>query len=259
MGRTLHYGIEGNISPTKSQYQKLLDLCNSYNEKYNWTCENVHLGIDYYPNWEHFRKDKNEDNAWDIINQNYNALKAQGLEEIDIIYTLEKMNYVLLYERDELRGFTKVCGNEDNAYYVINFVLDCSKVFPKREFYLHDEGDALYCPLLIKNGLAKPDLKDVEESLRYWKNNAYLHSGNCWDVTNAEKYYKRLLELKPDWGDISQYVRPIKKHGTVKPFETVKLSMDEMNNIGDLTTKFLEDEQAESAQFFEDVKSFPIL
>ena len=69
--------------------------------------------------------------------------------------------------------FSKVGSNELNAHLVIRFVIEASQLAPNTTWNLHDEGDALYCPLLVKNGLAKPDIDDMKKSLKYWQGKDY--------------------------------------------------------------------------------------
>ncbi len=43
MGRTLHYGVLDDYSPSLEEDSALIALSKAYNKKYNWTCENVWL------------------------------------------------------------------------------------------------------------------------------------------------------------------------------------------------------------------------
>lgn len=173
---------------------------------------------------------------------------------------------VLLHERDgELRSFTKVRGNENNARAVIQFVLEASGIL-RKTMYLHDEGDALYCPLLILNGLAKPEESNIREHLEYWngeKNADMLHNGGPWDVSTRSEYFEGLLADPPDWGAIQQYIRPFKDGGefeTAKPFKTIKLNMEDaegMANLPNLISNLINEERSESDQYYDSVKTFP--
>ncbi len=260
MGRTLHYEVKGTYKPTDEQENKLIKLSKLFNQRFNWTCENVLLSsLDYFPKWSHFPKDLNREDVWNLINKSHSQYISQGRTECEAIRSLHSDGMVDYTKKDSLRGFTKVAGNELNAHTVIIFIVEASRILPNQVFSLYDEGDALYCPILIRNGKAKPDLEQISSALDYWMEKDYLHDGGCWDVSNAERYYHSLLRHNPTWGDIARYIRPLVKSGKPKPFKTTSLHMEEMPNLNDLVEEFLLNEQQESGRFYEDVKQYPQL
>ncbi len=260
MGRTLHYGIRGRFTPTDQQEASLYALSSTYNERYNWTCENVGLSaLDYYPNWSYFKQGVND--AWDRINLLYDALINGGASRAETIRKMLNQGIISLHDPDgELRGFTKVRGNENNARAVIAFVLEASKILNNRTLSLHDEGDALYCNLIIKDGLVKPEIDKMRESIEYWKDNPTLHAGDSWDMTEAERYYAALISNPPDWRSVDQYIRPFKNGGGFeqsKPFKTIKMGLDNLKNLPDTVKGFLAEEQAESDQYYDSTTTYP--
>ena len=260
MGRTLHYKMLGDQLPTDTQENKLINLSESYNTKFNWTCENVWLSsVDYYPNWNFFPKDIEVEKVWDRINARYDRYLRQGLSRTEIIKKMDEDGLVYMDKKESLSGFTKTGGNELNAHTVIYFIAEASRILPKRIFTLYDEGDALYCSLLIKNGRAKPDLKSMESSLEYWRDKDYLHDDGLYDVTNAEVYYKSLFKLKPSWSSISDFIRPMTKSGKPKQAKTQVLELNEISSLHDLLDDFLANERKETEKFYDDVKQFPEL
>jgi hypothetical protein len=102
-----------------------------------------------------------------------------------------------------MRSFIKVSGNELNAHAAIKFVLEASNILSDQIISLSDEGEALYCPVLIKNGLMKPDKDRIRDLIQYWnkpKNYEALH-GKYADVTLKEKYFNELLLNRFTFGD----------------------------------------------------------
>lgn len=263
MGRTLHYELKGSYIPTLEEENKLISLSKSYNQKFEWTCENVWLStLDYYPNWSHFGNSESSDSIWKKINNEYDRIFKQGLSDGDTLIRLRKKGLIAFHHRDHLRGFTKVGGNELNAHTVILFVREASKILPNKVFSLRDEGDALYCPLLIKNGQAKPDIERMKDSLDYWQNRQDLHDGGSYDVSNTETYYKDLIRINPNWRDIDQYVRPLIGEAVLikrKPFKTTILEKEDMADLQEIVTDFLRKEREESSQYYEDTKLYPVL
>lgn len=277
MGRTLHYSIkETKVSDlTEKQLIGLYSLSRKYNTIYDWTCESVGFSFyDYYPNWNyHSFKEKGAEYGWkvvtkklkDILGKDYD--KASDYELINAIKKLKSLGLINMHSSpdDEVRGFTKVRGNELNANQVIKFILESSTLVPNKVIYLHDEGDALYCPLLIKNGKAKPDKEDMESSLEYWnkkENYDNLHNPEVYyNVIEQEKYYKALLSKPMRFGDINQYIRPIKVSSILtakrEVAQTQIISLEDSIDIINLTKDFLENENAESLQYYDDMKSFP--
>jgi len=260
MGRTLHYKMEGNYRPSVEQENKLIVLSKSYNSKFNWTCENVWLStLEYYPNWNNFPKEMKTGDVWDLINKSYDQYLKQGQTEVEVIKSLQSDGLVNYSHKESLCGFSKTGGNELNAHTVIYFVAEASHIIPRQVFSLYDEGDALYCPILIRNGRAKPDLERIEHTLEYWKGRDYLHDGGTWDVSNAERYFHSLLRLKPSWGEITQYIRPLYRRVKPKPFKTTILHEKQSLDIKNIVEAFLLNEQKESKQYYEDVKQYPLL
>jgi hypothetical protein len=259
MGRTLHYKALNSFKPTDKQEQQLITLSKEYNEKFEWTCENVWLStLDYYPNWKFFEH-CNSEKAWSLINSEYDRLLKEGKNDIESIRELHRLHLISYHEKDLLRGFTKTGGNELNAHTVILFILDASTICPEATFSLGDEGNALYNAILIKNRMAKPDINSIKSTLDYWKKqwDTLKNYGNC---AAQKDYLEKLLTKKHPFGNVNQYIRPLDEYLADRPkFETRVINIDNAKtlNIVDLCKKFLEAETAESAQYYNDLNYFP--
>ena len=248
MGRTLHYEVQGDYSPFPGEDNALIALSRAYNDKYNWTCESVGLfSLDYRP----------VQDDWDFIEKIYEEYLTQGLTHVEAIQRLSVENLVTM-NKNALRGFTKVGSNEFNAHTVIQFILDASKILPKQTLSLYDEGDSLYCPVLIKNGKAKPDIAAIKDTLKYWSDKGYLHDGGMWDVAKAESYFKMLLKKKHRYGDINKYVRSIDNREKPKQFETAIFAHELGVGLKDITDDFLTQEYSASEKYYDDVKTYPV-
>ena len=263
MGRTLHYGIENDYHPTDADQLLLLKLSTVYNSKFEWTCENVNFfELDYYPNWKYWRsRKKSNQEIWSTIDDRYDMFVEQGMNPIEVVRSMHRAGWILFLHEGDWRFFTKVRGNEMNAHLVIRFVLDASRLLPSAILCLHDEGDALYCPVLIQSGKMKPDLSDMRKSLNYWVDKDYLQNGGTWDVSAKEHYFRQLIKLNPDLGDPTQYIRPIKE-GSVfnerQPSGTVEMSLNEIEDLPHMITALLMNEHEESSAYYENVKSYPV-
>ena len=160
-------------------------------------------------------------------------------------------------------GWTKVCGNELNAHTIIRWIAACSLAVPN-EIRLYDEGDALYCPLLLKGGMAKPNEEKIISQLTYWNRpdtKARLHDPSVYFcVTPQETYFKMLLTVRPGFGPINNYIRKIKPIAYLnvrREFGTTNVQLESAPDIGSMISGFLKSQHEEGAIYYDDVKSFP--
>lgn len=252
MSRTLHYGIEGNFAPDDKQALDLFRLVHDYKTKYEWTAETVDLSkIRVYPKYEQINA-----TDWKVadtfIFQNVETLVETGVTFYEAVANLEKQNIISTRKLDKLKGFTKVSSNELNAHTVVQFVVMASQIIPNATFYLIDEGYALYCDLLLKNGMAKPNMVSVLEYIEHNKDNHEFDS--------RLQYYQKLIELMPDYGDLSQYVRPLVDQGYLvirKEFKTTFLNSDSIGNISNIINEKFLSEREESARYYDDINNYP--
>jgi hypothetical protein len=196
--------------------------------------------------------DVERDEAAEIIIQEF---KDSGLFETEEIWSDDAE----FDDKDKLYGFTKVYGNEIDAHSVIKFVIDASKLIPERDFYLFDEGEAIYCPLIIKNGLAKPDVDKIKNSLEYWKDGSGCCDGGLWDITQKAKFYSKLVRNR-QWTDVNKFVRPLKitnYEKKTKQVETVRISKDNIDDFPSIALDFLLDERLEQMRHYDDINYFP--
>lgn len=180
MGRTLHYTLtksSGNL--TKREHQIMIDIANKYNSgrfAEVWTCENYYFtAYNYYPNWNTFKNGTSKD-AWEIVNKRFDELVKQGKQQIEIYEILYKEK-LILYHREiktnKVRGFTKTQGNEFNSLLVYSALIEVSEKIPSCEIELHDEGEFLFCDVIIKQGKVKPKVSEIKENIQRWLADLY--------------------------------------------------------------------------------------
>ncbi len=260
MGRTLHYGVDGKIKLTEEQKDKLFALTIKYHKEYEWQYEKV-----WFPPLYTFpikvkaeNEDENDGESEDIskaIVQSLECSEVFGFEPIKITDETE----LVFDDTDKLYGFTKVYGNEIDAHNVIKFVVDSSKLLPEIEFYFFDEGEAIYCPLIVKNGLAKPDSAHICKFLKHWEEGNGLRDSGLWDITFKEKFYKMLVK-EWEWTDIQKFIRPLKEKRSNrkrKELGNVSISKEELEDFPSIALDFLLEERLEMMSYYDDMNSFP--
>ena len=265
MGRTLHYEvINHHFIPTDEQQLEIYNLTEKYCKKFDWTCEAP--DFDYYrcyPNWEYFdaKGMKGGESAWEYINKSIRNKISSGMNMIDAIRKTEAEGIIKFMRRDSrFYGFTKVGGSELNAHALIRFIVECSDILRGQIIGLYDEGDALYAPLQITEGMAMPDINHVIGILDHWKSNAPLRDGGTFDVKAKENYYKQIVKRKWEFGDINQFIRPINASGYLaerKESKTTIIEDADTEKLLQFAKVFLVNEKSEFGEYYDDIKSFP--
>lgn len=262
--------VDTSFEPTDKQQNALYALTDKYAKEIEWTAEEPSLDFyDHVPNWERLEKLHGRTikavEGWDTVNLKIKQKRWKGLGRIHAVKSVEK-DGLIVFARDKfsdgMRSFIKVSGNELNAHAAIRFVIEASVILKDQIISLNDEGEALYCPVLIKNGLMKPDKDRLRDLIQYWnepKNYEALH-GKYPDVTLKEKYFNELLLNRFSFGDPNQFIRQIKPESYLnkrKKFKTTILNVEDSGNLQNFVGDFLSNEQAESESYYDDIKYFP--
>lgn len=108
----------------------------------------------------------------------------------------------------EIRGFTKVGGNEWNALLVYAALLEISIKTPAM-IKLSDEGEFLLSDVLIKNGKVRPDRGSIEAQLAYWEKQGSLETNKHGSADKA-KLFRKLLKHKNRWLQPERLCRQVK-------------------------------------------------
>jgi hypothetical protein len=169
MGRTLHYQVLNQDQLSDAHLETLLAVSEAYNTgKFAkvWTCENFFLDPCLtYPNWQ-------AGHDWKSFEKRYGELEAEGSSPLSIRRQLVAEG-VAKRHSEELRGFTKVGGNEWNALLVYTALLKITELTPAL-IKLSDEGEFLLASIVLQRGKAKLDVKDMETAWRYWEKQGFL-------------------------------------------------------------------------------------
>ncbi len=257
MSRTLHYGVVGEYTPDEKQSYSIFQLVHKYNELYEWTAEKLDLStIRIYPNFDVLLvKDWNE--AEYAVYEQIQKLTEEKAGFFEAISQLEQKKIIKTRKMDHLRGFTKVSSNEFNALAVIKFVIEASKLIPEQTFYLMDEGFALYCPLYIKNGLAKPDYKEMTQLI---SSNNQQSDADAYTLSKLN-YYTKLVELDLEFGDVNGYIRPIKDQSYLlerATFKSILIPEESIAEISHIIEHKQFSEIEESKKYYSDINEFPL-
>jgi hypothetical protein len=193
MGRTLHYKIEdnGNNTLIDGEWERISGLQHWYNSEFTWTCGKLGLKtFNVFPNLERFGDGSKISGISGIISQRYAQLQETGMSYKHIILTLEEEGYVTVKKGGYLdnciaSGFTKVVGNEWNAYLVCEFLLKCSILVPHLEIVVFDEGRFVKCKeVRIKDAVVRAVLEKKDQA----KLEQLERSHRVFSIVNPSKY-----------------------------------------------------------------------
>ncbi len=147
MARKLYYKIiaDGKNEITNEEWESILRLQHWYNSEFIWTAGR--LGFKMYavfPNTDLTMK--NVDALEQIIRRRRRELKEDGLSENETIQQLEAEGLIIIqkggyFDHCIASGFTRVAGNEFNAYLVCEFLLKVSLIAPRSVISVYDEGE----------------------------------------------------------------------------------------------------------------------
>lgn len=235
MGRTIHYSFDLKTPLSVDIQKKIMEITGEYNTKYTWTCENVGFSnLSYFPNWEYFKRLVGENfpqkDIWGMIDKEYKRMEKKGEHELDIMAHLSRKGFIKYHygcddrgypNAQKFHGFTKTAGNEWNSLLVVSYIVAISKLVPRSEISVHDEGDFLILPIKVKNGKARVDSKDILDSICYWRRNedsSYLQE---LIVKAHEKFKSFGLSVSYDFESYN-YRQCISNWGGVKKFKMEK-------------------------------------
>jgi hypothetical protein len=199
MGRTLHYHVLNEDQLSGEHLEAMLAVSTEYNTgKFAkaWTCESFSLNpLASYPDWQ-------AGYDWKSYEQRYSELKADGLSPLAIYRQLVTEGVAKCHSA-ELRGFTKVGGNEFNALLVYSALLKITELTPA-QIALSDEGEFLLADLVLKAGKARLRPREIKADWRYWEKQGFLEEDKYGCRTKQEaqlallkKYGGRYQPRKP--------------------------------------------------------------
>lgn len=151
MARRIHYFVrdDGVNIITDEEWENIQRLQRWYNSEFIWSAGRLALKMySIFPNWENYTSNKND--IFKIISKELKKLTELKLPENKIIEQLQQEGLIIAkrggYKDDCIvSGFTKVGGNEFNAYLVCEFLLKVSTIAKKCCIEVHDEGHFIKC------------------------------------------------------------------------------------------------------------------
>jgi hypothetical protein len=192
MARKIYYKIidDGRNRLTDEQWEAILRLQHWYNSEFIWTAGK--LGFRMYavfPNTSYSSLTIEE--LQKRINDRRSELLQQGMSENKTILQLEAEGLVFTqkggyFDQCIASGFTRVAGNEFNAYLVCEFLLKASAIVPDSIISVYDEGE------FIKTKKVKFSNGDVfveaieETTVRYF--NEIVKNRHLFGIVDPAKY-----------------------------------------------------------------------
>ncbi len=161
MARKIYYKIldDGINRLADDEWEEIARLQRWYNSEFVWTAGR--LGLKRYVVFPNISDElQRNDEIWETVNLRRRELRSLGLSEQEIISHLEHEGLVVVkaggYFDDCLAsGFTRVAGNEFNAYLVCDFLVKVSRIAPAASLTVIDEGEFIKAgSVRLKNGSA---------------------------------------------------------------------------------------------------------
>jgi len=192
MARKLYYKIrnDGSSQVTEAQWEDILRLQHWYNSEFLWTAGRLAFKMyAVFPNIDSVIT--NENDLMREIAEQRKIMRESGLSENQIIRRLEKEGLIIVkkggYFDDCLAsGFTRVAGNEFNAYIVCDFLLKASRIAHDARIEVQDEGEFIKSKEII---LRKGDVilkTDNRTRLSFFR--AMVEHRHVFAIVDAAKY-----------------------------------------------------------------------
>lgn len=195
MGRTLHFTAKRTDG--KNFTEKDIGVMVLVSEKMNeepignlWTCESFYLDpLNYYPNWEYWRKEERKDNPdwiWATIKLRIKTEQKENKTHKQIMLGLAKDKWIAFHAENFLReahGFCKTQGNELNSLMVFEALIKISQLDKDLEIELCDEGKFLYSGIKIKQGKCLPLLGETLDSIQHWARVGFWAGDKAKEIT----------------------------------------------------------------------------
>ena len=169
----------------------MYDIGAAIGKQCDWTCDSFSVEPGIFPN---FKTGK----TWKFVNGRRGKLLRDGLHlaEADLKIVEEGTAFLSNDKwQKEICGFCKVAGNELNAMMItlaliaISAKIDCS-------IKLNDEEEFLIVPIILENGMARPDYDRIDMNIAYWMTRRWVpgHAdcGKDWEKKSKEYFFSVL-------------------------------------------------------------------
>ncbi len=185
-----------------------------------------------------------------------------GFDYVDTVRYLESQKIIKTFSYNY--SGIRITNNEIIAHNAIRFIETLSKEFPNEILFIDYDRDSLYCPILVKNGKAKPYLEkikfffedeDIIAKIVSW---IFKLIFNPIEMPESRKqFYKALLEKEDyEWIPIEYFERKYNPEAligrTVQPYH---FSENPKELIKELDKE--KKEMIKTVPFYDDVDYFP--
>ena len=192
MARKLYYKVfdDGRNQMSDAHWEEILRLQHWYNSEFVWTAGRLAFKMfAVFPNVDF--PGEREDELWQRILDRRRALRKAGATENQIIAQLEADGLVIAkrggyFDQCLASGFTRVAGNEFNAYLVCEFLLKCSYLASGISIAVQDEVEFIKPRnVVFRDGKAIITLDDRTKNATYEMMIANRH---IFAIVDAAKY-----------------------------------------------------------------------
>jgi hypothetical protein len=147
VARKLYYKIlnDGRSHVTDAEWEEILRLQHWYNSEFSWSAGRIAFKMfAVFPNVE--ARVLSREDLRTLVLQRVAELKSKGLSENQIVLQLEREGLVTAkqggyFDDCVASGFTRVAGNEFNAYLVCDFLVKASRIATHAAITVFDEGE----------------------------------------------------------------------------------------------------------------------
>ncbi|MEK6572416.1 MAG: hypothetical protein AABZ61_13655 [Bacteroidota bacterium] len=194
MGRKLYYRVDDKPTNriTDEEWENISRLQKWYNSEFIWSCGRLAFKMyTVFPNWEYLSIDS--DSYWDAVRRRRKELRHVTSSENEITRVLEREKLVIVkkggyFDGSLASGFTKVAGNEFNAYLVCEFILKASTIARGADFILRDEGGFIKCrEVTVKGGCIRIRARDARS---YARAEEFIRNRRVFSIVDPSKYDK---------------------------------------------------------------------
>ncbi len=175
---------------SEAEWEQVLHLQHWYNKEFTWTAGTLRFKRSIvFPNSRHATLTERE--VVDRIEEIVQRLRESGHSEFEIVRRLEASNLVIVkqggyFDGCLASGFTRVAGNEYNAYLVCEFLLHVSRIVPDSYIRVEDQGSFIKPrDIVLHNGdvLLRQEGENDRRRLK-----EFVESRRVFSVVNPEKY-----------------------------------------------------------------------
>lgn len=146
MARKLYYKVtdDGHNVLTDEEWDQIARLQHWYNSEFIWTAGK--LGFRLFAVFPNTGSSKENDVLIRQIHERQKELRHSGFSEADTIRRMEAEGLIISqkggYDTECIAsGFTRIAGNEYNAYLVCEFLLKASRIARRAKIDVRDEGE----------------------------------------------------------------------------------------------------------------------